>query len=262
MTSVYDVVPRIAELYDQQENFTDDLSLIRKLLEGKGRLNILEPFCGTGRILIPLALDGHHLTGLDQSQGMLERAQAKVSDLPEEVQARITLRQADVTLGGWPAGFDLVILGGNCMYELATPEDQANVIHSAALALNPGGYLYLDSDHMEGELAAAWQTPGEHPSFPSGACADGARLESSMETIWFDAPHRLARFRRRYRLTLLNGQVIENETVQQKHPVSMAEVKGWLEESGLTILSTYGNHNGQPYTDTAERIIFWARKKS
>ena len=55
-TNMYDIEPHIAEIYDQVEIYHDDVELIRKLIGGRGPLRILEPFCGTGRILIPLAV--------------------------------------------------------------------------------------------------------------------------------------------------------------------------------------------------------------
>ena len=64
MGNMYDIESHIAEIYDQIEMHTDDVTLLRKLIGGRGALRILEPFCGSGRILIPLALDGHHLVGL------------------------------------------------------------------------------------------------------------------------------------------------------------------------------------------------------
>jgi SAM-dependent methyltransferase len=74
----YDTSPYIAEIYDQCETYQDDVALIRRLIQGRGNLCILEPFCGTGRILIPLASDGHTLMGMDQSKEMLARAREKV----------------------------------------------------------------------------------------------------------------------------------------------------------------------------------------
>jgi hypothetical protein len=181
--------------------------------------------------------------------------------LPEEVQHCITLSEADVTAVEWPQGFDVVILGGNCFYELATPEEQEGCIASAAASLNPGGYVYVDNDHMEGNLDEAWRKPGVSPGFPTGVCADGTRVESTMETIWYDGPRRLARFRRRTRVTLPDGNVVEKEYVQQKHPVSTVEVQGWLEARGFEIEHLYGNRAGNPYTEGSKRAIFWARKR-
>jgi SAM-dependent methyltransferase len=259
-TNMYDVEPHIAEIYDQIETYTDDIELIRRLIGERGPLRILEPFCGTGRILTPLALDGHALVGLDQAQGMLARARVKIALLPAEVQARITLSEADVTSAEWPQSFDLVILGGNCFYELATPQEQEKCIISAAASLHPGGYVYVDNSHMEGDLDESWRSPGVSQGFPMGTCADGTRVASTKETIWYDVPHRLVRFRRGTTVTLPDGNTIRKEYVQQKHPVSTVEVQMWLEAHGFLVEQMYGDRAGNPYTEAADRAIFWARR--
>lgn len=259
-TNMYDVEAHVAEFYDQHENYADDVALIRKLVGDRRGLRVLEPFCGTGRILIPLASDGHELVGLDQAAAMLDHARAKIAALPESVMDRITLSRRDVTAGAWPEGFDLVVLGGNCFYELATPGEQEGCIASAAAALRPGGHVYVDSDHMEGELDSNWRQPGAGQSFPTGTCADGTRLESTTETIWFDAPHRLWRCRRRTRAILPDGRVAEAEYVQQKHPCSTGEVRGWLERHGFVVERLFGDRAGAANTEASDRAIFWARK--
>jgi SAM-dependent methyltransferase len=264
---MYDVEPRVAEIYDQVETYTDDVELIRRLIGGRGPWRILEPFCGTGHILIPLAADaahrsdGHELVGLDGAQGMLARARAKVADLPNAIRRRIILSEADVTIAEWPRGFDLVILGGNCFYELATPQEQEGCIASAAAALKPGGYVYVDNNHMEGDLGESWREPGVSQGFLTGTCADGTRVESISETIWYDAPRRLVKFRRRTRVTLPDGQVVEREYVKQEHPPSTGEVRGWLEAHGFEIEHLYGDRAGNPYAESSKRAIFWARKR-
>ncbi|UCB42601.1 MAG: class I SAM-dependent methyltransferase [Dehalococcoidales bacterium] len=260
-TNMYDLEPHIAEIYDQVETYSDDVELIRKLIGGRGPLRILEPFCGTGRILIPLAFDGHELVGFDQSKGMLNRARTKVKQLPEQIQSRINLYEADVVKDKWPIGFDLVVLGGNCFYELATPEEQEKCMISAATSLHSGGHIYVDNDHMEGELDKSWQRSGVNQGFPTGTCSDSTRVESTMETIWSDVALRLARFRRCTRVTLPDGSIIENEYIQQKHPVSKVEVQTWLESHGFTVKQVYGDRTGNLYNKESPRAIFWAEKK-
>lgn len=104
-TNLYDVDRAVAEVYDLHETYTDDVDLLRRLLGGRGPLRILEPFCGNGRTLIPLAEDGHELVGLDQSQVMLDSARAKIEPLPDAMQRRITLVAADVTAASGRAIF-------------------------------------------------------------------------------------------------------------------------------------------------------------
>lgn len=260
--NAYDTDLHVAEIYDQCEPEVDDVDFIRRLIGNLGPLKILEPFCGTGRILIPLASDGHSVHGMDQSGGMLDRARQKIQELSPESQKRITLTQADVLCNReeWPSGFDLVILGCNCFYELATPGEQENCIVQAFQSLNPGGYLFLDNAHMEGELVASWQNIGSVEPSLGGKCSDGTLVESTRETIWFDAPRRLTRFRRRTKVVFPNGDTLEQEYIQQKHPVSRAELANWLRKQGFIVEGLYGNYGAVPYSDRAPRAIFWARK--
>jgi SAM-dependent methyltransferase len=109
----------VAEIHDQVQTGTTDADLILRLIGDRGPLRILEPFCGTGRILIHLAIAGHEMVGIDQAATMLDRCRLKVAQLPADVQQRITLIDADATASPWPGGFDVVVLGGNCFYELA-----------------------------------------------------------------------------------------------------------------------------------------------
>jgi len=260
-TNMYDIEPHIAEVYDNQENYTDDVELIRSMIGDRVTLNILEPFCGTGRIFIPLALDGHNIVGFDQARAMLERARSKIERLPEEVQSRITLIEADVTSEGWPRDFDLVILGGNCLYELATPEEQEKCIISAAVSLKPGGHVYLDNNHMEGELDPSWQKTGITERFPTGRCSDGTAIESEGETIWWDVQNRLVRYRRRTKVNFLDGSHMQKEHFIQCHPPSKVEMQTWLENHGFIVERVFGDRNGSPYVEASERAIFWAVKE-
>ncbi len=260
-TNMYDIEPHIAEIYDNQETYTDDVELIRNLMGDCSPLSILESFCGTGRIFIPLALNGHSITGLDQARGMLERARSKINKLPEEVQRRVTLVEADVTSEEWPRYFDLVILGGNCLYELATPEEQERCIACAATSLKSGGYIYVDNDHMEGDLDISWQRSKASKAFPTGKCSDGTDIESQWEATWWDAPNRLIRYRRCTRVTFPDGNIIQKEYIQQKHPVSTIEVQTWLEAHGFNVKQLYGDRAANPYIEASERAIFWAQMK-
>lgn len=261
LTNTYETDLPIAEIYDQVETQTDDVELIRSLIEGRGGLRILEPFCGTGRILIPLALDGHQLVGIDQAKCMLDRAREKIADLAQEVRESITLIQADVTKTSWPQDFHLVILGANCFYELASPEEQEGCIASAAAALRPGGYVYLDNNHMEGDLADSWRQPCVTKGFPTGTCSDGTRVEGACETTWYDAKVRLVRFRRAVTVTRPDGSTMSKEWTQQKHPPSTDEMRTWLGKHGFVIEHLYGDRSANPYIETSHRAIFWARKK-
>jgi len=250
-----------ADVYDQLETQTDDVALLRGLLDGLGHLRILEPFCGNGRMYIPLAADGHEIVGIDVSDEMLASGRAKLAKSPTELRERVTLLLADATAGGWPTGFDLVILGANCFYELPTAEAQRGCIQSAHNALKPGGWLYLDNNHMEGDLDPAWCRVGETSVRPSVTCPDGSLFSETVTTIWVDRPNRIWRADRVAELRLVSGDVLRHAYTQQKHPPSTGEMREWLEEQDFSILGCWGDRKQSPCTDQSGRAIFWAQHR-
>lgn len=133
----YDVDIYITEIYDQFELQREDIAILREQIGDRKPLKILELFTGNGRILIPLAQDGHRIVGIDKSTTMLTSARNKIKTLPAKIQKNITLKQANVLTEEWPKGFDLVILGGNCLFELATPEEQETCIRKAQKSVKP-----------------------------------------------------------------------------------------------------------------------------
>ncbi len=260
-TNLYDFDRHIAEIYDRVENESEDLDLIRKLIGHQKAQRILEPFCGTGRLLIPLIQDGHTVSGMDQSLAMLDHARSKIIHQAPGHE-RITLIHTDVLAGEWPTGFSIVILGCNCFYELASPVEQRRCVQFASYALEPGGYLYIDNDHMEGDLDASWQFRESVRSPLSGTCSDGTHVENILEPIWFDVTNRLVKFHRMVRITTPEGTSIEKEFIQQKHPVSTNEIKQWLDEFDFKIQDHMGDYSGTPYTPDSRRSIFWARSNN
>ena len=66
--------------------------------------------------------------------------------------------------------------------------------------------------------------------------------------------------RRATKVTLVDGRILARSYVQQKHPVSAVEVRGWLEGHGFVIDRCFGDQSGGTYTDASSRAVFWARK--
>lgn len=251
----------IAEIYDRAETHRDDVALILSLIGDRDR-RVLEPFCGHGRILIPLAEAGHTVMGMDCSAYLLRSLEDRLRRLPARVRSRVSFRQSDVIADEWPHGFDVVLLGANCMYELATPDEQELCIQAAAGALDHGGYLFLDSDHMEGGLDPSWCRPGvRYGVFPTGTCADGTGIRGTTETIWFDAAQRLVRFRRTATVVTTDGRTHETEWIEQCHPPSTEEMSGWLQKHGFVIEELWGSRHREPYNHDSDRAVIWARRQ-
>jgi 2-polyprenyl-3-methyl-5-hydroxy-6-metoxy-1,4-benzoquinol methylase len=94
---------------------------------------ILDAACGTGRYMGSLLENGRMVTGIDQAQGMLDRARLK---FPSAHLQKMGLQEMD---------FQNVFDGAICMdaMEHVCPEDWQPILHNFHRALKPSGYFYF-----------------------------------------------------------------------------------------------------------------------
>jgi len=259
----YAADPHIAEVYDQLEDHIFEFVLLRRLIGPAEDLRIFEPFCGPGRLIVPLAFAGHFVAGMDESESMLQRCRMKLAVLPDEVAARVGLLRGDVLREPWPDEMDLVLLGGNCFYELAGEAQQRECIRRAREAVVSGGHVFCDNDeHPAAELHTSWRLPpGQwRKTFPTGTCSDGTRVESFTETASFDVPGRTVHYRRKMVITPPRGSPVEHRWEETCRPVRMDETRRWLEEAGFVVEQTFGDRVGYPFVEGRGRAILWARR--
>ena len=105
---------------------------------------VLELACGTGRILLPLARAGFEATGLDLSQSMLDKLQAKLDVEPRGVQARVALKCADMREYRFTQKFKLVFCAFNSFLHLKTTEEQLACLRAVHEYLSDDGRLVLN----------------------------------------------------------------------------------------------------------------------
>jgi len=105
---------------------------------------VCELACGTGRALLPLARAGFDVTGIDLSQRMLDKLQAKLDREPREVQARVALKCADMRDYRFSQKFRLVFCAFNSFLHLLTTEDQLACLASVREYLAEDGRLVLN----------------------------------------------------------------------------------------------------------------------
>jgi ubiquinone/menaquinone biosynthesis C-methylase UbiE len=103
----------MADLYDETRVFDRDCFnaaldwLVDRFPPQRFR-DVFYPGIGTGRVAIPLAEKGYHITGVDISERMLSSFEAKLEETKQSL--LVSLRKADVTcLPFGTASFDMVI---------------------------------------------------------------------------------------------------------------------------------------------------------
>ncbi len=131
-----------ARFYDADYGtFSDDVPFYRAMARRTGG-PILELMCGSGRLLEPLAREGHHVTGVDVSPQLLSIARHKLATAGLNNQVELVETDVRVALPSGP--FAMVIVGLNSFMHLETVDDQLAVLHHIHQALEPDGVLVLD----------------------------------------------------------------------------------------------------------------------
>lgn len=127
--------------YDTAANRTRDLEAraLREKVAGLGGKRVLELGSGTGKNGHWLAGEAAEYTGLDFSEGMLEKARGKMGE------GKWELKQADLTKA-WP------VLDGyydwiTCSLVLEHIEDLEHVFKEASFSLVEGGRFYIGEYH-------------------------------------------------------------------------------------------------------------------
>jgi 2-polyprenyl-3-methyl-5-hydroxy-6-metoxy-1,4-benzoquinol methylase len=95
--------------------------------------SILELACGTGRLTIPLALDGHDVVGLDASYAMIRAARAKA----ELKRAEAEFVQGDMHRFDLGRRFSLVIVSCNSLAHLTANDDIVECLNKIVRHLTP-----------------------------------------------------------------------------------------------------------------------------
>src|SRR5258708_13024466 len=133
----------IARYYDaENEDMTDDLDVYSELAEQTGA-PILDVGCGTGRVLLHLALQGHRVAGIDTSAAMLDRARRKLNNRVD-LEGLVMLYEGNVLDHPLPEQYPLILIPYNGLMHFRTTADQLALLRHMADCLTPDGLLVID----------------------------------------------------------------------------------------------------------------------
>ena len=143
-TSEYDL---IAPFYDiEHAHFSEDLELYRNFAELCGG-KILELACGSGRVLLPLAQDGHDVTGVDTSVEMLALARTQIE--AAGVAAHCILVRQNIISLHLEQKFRLAFIALGSFSHIITRKEQAAALRVIHAHLSPGGTFIVDISNTD-----------------------------------------------------------------------------------------------------------------
>ena len=251
----------LARLYDLDlVEDPGDLDLYLALAARTGD-PILELAAGTGRLAIPLAEAGHHVTAVDLDPAMLERARRRLDSAGRETAERLELVEADLvglSLGG--AGtYRLALLALNSLFLLATRDAQREAIRTLARHLAPDGLAVVDvwlpdADDLarfDGRLILDYvrtdPDTGHEVTKVSTARHDAASGIVDLTSIYDEGKpgEPAARWIRRDTLRLVGPD----------------ELRAHAEEAGLVVEEIAGSYDMEPLRSGSERAILVAGRR-
>ena len=137
-----------ADLYDYEyRNRRADITFYRRLARNRmefARGPILDLACGSGRLLLPLARDGHVVVGVDHSAEMLAATARRIGRLSPSRKRQCSLVQADLRVYEVHAGASLAIAAFHSVQHLTSDEDFPRFLRTTRANLMRGGWLAFD----------------------------------------------------------------------------------------------------------------------
>ncbi len=250
---------QIARYYDLTHNdLTVDLPMIFQLAE-KADGEILELGCGTGRLLLPLIKGGFTVTGLDNSRAMLAQATAKLLRLPEDVRARVTLVEGDMTNLDLDGRFALVIIPYNTLLHL-NQKQVAKTLAGVREVLSEDGRLFID---LPNPFTLA-QTPNDRMLTLERIFTDPttSNTVAQMASNHLDDEAQKLRITWIYDATDAEGITRRTITYFDYHYLFAHQMELLINQAKLRLYSLTGNYNGSSFTEESERMLLLIGKSS
>ncbi len=249
---------RLAAMYDLDNDAPrsdggpgpDDIEWFRALARRVGG-PVLELGCGTGRIAVPIAEDGHRVVGLDRSAAMLDRGRRRA-----QTTAYVDYREVDIRDFELGEAFRLILVPFNTL-----------------LVLEPGERLPCLSNALrhlvaDGRLAVDVFQPDPHAI----AGAEGVVIEewtrddpvTGLQVTKFTSSRATAE---RTTISIRYEEVGSDRTVRRLqrratlHHVYRREAELLFASAGLAIESIHGDYDGSPADEHGSRLLIIARRR-
>ena len=249
-----DAYASIASLYAIDfADVVDDVDFYRSLARHTTG-PIVEFMCGTGRVCVPLACDGHQVTGVDISEAML-------AHIPSHRQYHTNLPlisvQADMLSWEPDQKYGLAIVALNSFMHLQTTTEHLAALQVAYRALRPGGTLVIDlfnpdMRHLpdyKGDLVLdkQFETP------------DG-RIVQKFVAQWSDTAQQRIHVVFMYDINDASQRIQRVNASFAMRYFWRYELEHLLARGGFTVEDVYGNYELAPYEAESSQLIVVARR--
>jgi SAM-dependent methyltransferase len=210
--------------------------------------NLLDIACGEGSFAVAMAQAGYQVTGVDQSQQMIDLARRRA----READAKVDFWVDDMRSLSYRNTFDLVTCFFDSMNYLLTVRDLQDAIRSAYNALKKGGLYIFDMNTVYG-LAVDWM---RDKTYIQNEADDFIEMHQQS----FDYENLIATLQ----ITIFkqSGDLWERiEETHQERGYPIADLQFLLHETGFEIVGMYGSLSKRSDVGTASPRVWFAARK-
>ncbi|MFT3695799.1 MAG: methyltransferase domain-containing protein [Kofleriaceae bacterium] len=241
-----------AALYDYEyRRRRADVTWYRELAKRRSG-PILELGCGSGRVTLPLARDGHTVFGIDQSEAMLQKLRARIADAPAAVAKRITAANANLCTFDVAGKYGLAIAAFNVLEHLYTRGELAACLGRVAAHLAPGGVFAFDVQMPD----LAWLTRDPNKRWAKTRFTDPSTKKSMFYSTNhdYDPVGQIVNIRLFYEPA--DGSKSATRIVKlSQRKYFPAELEALVAYSGFRVVERYGDFGWRPLDGTAESQV-------
>jgi SAM-dependent methyltransferase len=250
----------LARLYDLDVSVDPGDVDLYLALAARAEGEIVELCIGSGRIALPLAEAGYHVTGIDHDPAMLARARHQLAAAGEGVASRVRLVEGDLftTPIDGAGTFGLAFLPLNTILLLGGPREQRRAIAVMADLVAPGGIVVVD----------AWQPVADDLfAFDGRLSFEWLRQdpETGLEVVklsaaWYDAATRAVTLTTLFDEAAPGTAPVRWTRIDALRLISADELRTHAEDAGLVVEAMAGDYELTELRPGDERAVLIARK--
>lgn len=244
-----------AHYYDaDMGDFADDLPLYHELARSADGA-ILDPMCGTGRVIVALAEAGHQCIGIDVSPAMIEIVDRKIER--RELGTRLRAQQGDIRSFQIAERCGMIVVPMNSFMHLETVADQLAALRTLRDHLRLDGRLVLDLFNPDPRDLAADQGVLIHER--TFSTADGAPVQKFVLRRTDFAEQTQA-------VEFVYDELRDDGSVRRRSlPFVMRwlyrfEIEHLLARAGFALDGLYGDYDLEPFSGDSSQMIVLARR--
>lgn len=245
---------RFARFYDaDMGGFDEDLPLYRELAR-RSAGPILDPMCGTGRVIIALAQAGFRAVGMDCSPAMLAVARRKIA--AQGLTRRLRVVEGDIRAFELPERFGLVLIPLNSFMHLETSADQLAALAAVRRHLRADGRLVIDLFNPDPRELLSDQGVLIHEH--TFSAADGSTVQKYVL-------RRSDLAAQRQQVEFVYDEIdAQGRVTRHVLPFTMRwlyrfEAEHLLARAGFALEALYGDYDLAPYTGDSPQLLIVAR---